>query len=350
MFKKPCLFCKSIAIVNDQIFNVWWVSCPVCGNYGILHTTLDDYAFQNTKSQAVTDYEKAVEIFPTNPNVIRKNILSENKIIWKSQSDTAHLDSSLSHIPLEILEDFSLEKMPLVHDQKPSHILKLINDKVQSKSSPFDEVSVTLKDVYRLGICGGDELWKWIEFLQDRGLIEDVAHFKQWEKQDSWSFSLTPSGLSTMQEYPESGNFVFIALQFSDDKWTEVSTSEEAFSKSNVQAAIQEACAECGFRAESVDFIPHNEKICERIIGLINQSKFVIADLTGQNQGVYYEAGFAKGQGKDVVYTVYDGDGENVHFDNRQYNQVRWKNLSELKQKLKDHIKACFKNRSSKNE
>jgi nucleoside 2-deoxyribosyltransferase len=51
-----------------------------------------------------------------------------------------------------------------------------------------------------------------------------------------------------------------------------------------------------------VDKINHNEKIDLKILDLINQPNFGIADLTFARPSVYFEAGILEGQNKPVVF------------------------------------------------
>lgn len=68
--------------------------------------------------------------------------------------------------------------------------------------------------------------------------------------------------------------------------------------------------------------------------------KFLIADLTSQNPGVYYEAGYAKAAGKTVIFTCKEDDFESVHFDIKQTQMVIWNNESTLTEKLFNQIKG----------
>jgi nucleoside 2-deoxyribosyltransferase len=66
----------------------------------------------------------------------------------------------------------------------------------------------------------------------------------------------------------------------------------------------------------------------------------MIADFTRYRGGVYFEAGYAQGLGKQVIFTCKRGDSwkENLHFDVEHYPFITWENESELFEKLRDHI------------
>ena len=91
-----------------------------------------------------------------------------------------------------------------------------------------------------------------------------------------------------------------------------------------------------------IDRVHHNEKICDKLIAEIRTSHFLIADVTLQRAGVYFEAGFAMGLGRPVIWTCRQDDMKNVHFDTRQYSHVVWTDPYDLRTKLADRIKATI--------
>ena len=58
----------------------------------------------------------------------------------------------------------------------------------------------------------------------------------------------------------------------------------------------------------------------------IRDAKFVIVDLTHDNHGAYWEAGYAEGLGKPVIYVCKKDKFENegTHFDTNHYTTVLW--------------------------
>jgi hypothetical protein len=92
-----------------------------------------------------------------------------------------------------------------------------------------------------------------------------------------------------------------------------------------------------------VDAIPHNGKICDRIVVEIRQAQFLVSDVTLQRPGVYFEAGFAMGLGRPVIWTCRKDDLARAHFDTRQYNHIVWETPAELRAKLADRIRATIR-------
>ncbi len=106
--------------------------------------------------------------------------------------------------------------------------------------------------------------------------------------------------------------------------------------------AIEKAIRESGFYPVRVDKLEHNNKICDVIIAEIRKSAFLVADFTGQRQGVYFETGFAMGLGLPVIWLCREDYVDTTHFDTRQYNHIVWENESELHEKLLNRINATI--------
>jgi hypothetical protein len=110
------------------------------------------------------------------------------------------------------------------------------------------------------------------------------------------------------------------------------------------ELAFYPAITAAGYVPSRIDKKEHNNKIDDEIIASIRASKFVVADFTGQRGGVYYEAGFAQGLGKPVIWTIRQDDLKNVHFDTRQFNHIPWESskLVDFKLALQRRIEANF--------
>lgn len=103
------------------------------------------------------------------------------------------------------------------------------------------------------------------------------------------------------------------------------------------------ALQETGYLAIRIDRVQFNEDIFDKIIALINECKFVIADFSFHRQNVYFEAGYAKGLGKPVIHTCKKSELRSTHFDVRQNNFIVWETEAGLKEKLINRIKATIK-------
>ena len=111
---------------------------------------------------------------------------------------------------------------------------------------------------------------------------------------------------------------------------------------------ISQAIRDCGYVPIRIDKKEHNNQIVPEIFYEIKQSKFVVADLTGNRSGVYYEAGYAEALGKEVIVTwkKVDEKEDQPHFDIAQKNMIRWDNEDDLYTDLVKRIKATVGCRS----
>jgi nucleoside 2-deoxyribosyltransferase len=88
----------------------------------------------------------------------------------------------------------------------------------------------------------------------------------------------------------------------------------------HVQKHIETAVAAAGYKHLRIDSDEYIGGVMDQIIARIRESRFVVADLTHNRGGVYYEAGFAFGHGIPVIPTCrqdHIGGAQNlrVHFD-----------------------------------
>jgi hypothetical protein len=110
------------------------------------------------------------------------------------------------------------------------------------------------------------------------------------------------------------------------------------------EIAIEPAILGARYEPKRIDRHEHNNRIDDEIVAMIRRSKFVVADLTGQRGGVYFEAGHALGLGLPVVWTCRQDQLDQVHFDSRQYNFVTWEhdNLADFRTRLQNRIEATI--------
>jgi len=143
---------------------------------------------------------------------------------------------------------------------------------------------------------------------------------------------LTSSGWQELERIERSGaesSNAFIAMWFNP--------SQDA-----ARVSIELAIVAAGYGATRIDKVEHVNRIDDEIIARIRQSKFLIADLTGQRNGVYFEAGFMLGLGRPVIWLCEKSQLDKVHFDTRQYNMIDYQDIEELKSRLQFRIEAII--------
>jgi hypothetical protein len=118
--------------------------------------------------------------------------------------------------------------------------------------------------------------------------------------------------IAALRETPLVSKKAFVALRFVKDML-------DMFA-SHIKPAVLAA----GYDAEISGAPAHNDKIDAHIMMQIKSSRFVIADVTHENNGVYFEAGYAIGLGRPVIWTCNKLHEDKLHFDTRQYNHILW--------------------------
>ena len=101
---------------------------------------------------------------------------------------------------------------------------------------------------------------------------------------------------------------------------------------------------DAGFTPCRIDDMRDANKIDDDIIAEIKRSRFVVADMTHGHDGVrgsvYFEAGYASGLGRDVIYSCREDCLDKLPFDTRQYRHIVWKAPEDLRTELAKTIRA----------
>ena len=127
----------------------------------------------------------------------------------------------------------------------------------------------------------------------------------------------------------------FIAMEFRDETKT-------------IRGCFHQAMQNCGYTALAIDEKEHNNQIVPEIFYEIDNSRFLVMDVTYPNCGAYYEAGYALGKGKQVIICCRKDAFENTkekrpHFDIQQKSMIIWETEAELIERLEKRIKATVK-------
>jgi nucleoside 2-deoxyribosyltransferase len=108
------------------------------------------------------------------------------------------------------------------------------------------------------------------------------------------------------------------------------------------ESGISPALSDAGFTPIRIDRKEHNNEIPDEIIAEIRNCQFMVADFTGQRAGVYYEAGFAMGLGRAVIWCCRKDEIGNLHFDTNHKNHIDWETPEELRERLYRRIRATI--------
>ena len=119
-----------------------------------------------------------------------------------------------------------------------------------------------------------------------------------------------------------------------------------------VDTYFKPAVADTGFELYRLTEKPKAGLIDDRLRVEIRSSRFLISDLTHDNRGAYWEAGYAEGLGKPVIYTCKKDVFNKTHFDTNHHLTVVWDtaNLQEAINKLKATIRATLPDEAKTND
>lgn len=229
-----------------------------------------------------------------------------------------------------IINEAIIPKTPTARLDKLISVLYTLQD---FEGSPIDIYSKIDHDVFlkKLFFKNHKEYWFYISSLKDFGLVTfmDATTING---NDAHDIKLTYKGLEhiiELQETGEKSKNCFVAMSFSK-------------TLSETRNLIKKTINECGYKPVLIDEMDFESDITinDAIIREIKSCKFLIADFTEQKHGVYFEAGYALGKNKPVIYICSEVDFKNSHFDTNHYPHIVYKDLIELKEKLINKIKA----------
>jgi len=208
---------------------------------------------------------------------------------------------------------------PAIHE-KPDVLLVSLSRQYPKPGARFQYEGV--KD-YPLA-CARDqsEISYFVKCLVQRGDLESAAA----------ALTITAQGWERVSKLATQGptsRTAFVAMKFNADML--------ALWESTFKPAIERA----RFEPRLANDPAHNEQIDARIVAELKQCRFVVADVTFVSPGVYFEAGYALGIGRQVIWTCReDREKTDMHFDTRQYNHILWKSGDDLAEQLYHRIVA----------
>ena len=171
-----------------------------------------------------------------------------------------------------------------------------------------------------------------ITYLKEKHLLENVG------SQAITGLKLTMSGWEKYDQINRGAILsrrAFMAMKFGEDDL-------DQFFFNYLKPAVQTT----GFDLYRLDENPKAGLIDDRLRVEIRNSRFLISDLTHENAGAYWEAGFAEGLGKPVIYTCEKNKFESnkTHFDTNHHLTVIWdkENLEIAMKQLVATIRATL--------
>jgi nucleoside 2-deoxyribosyltransferase len=208
-------------------------------------------------------------------------------------------------------------------------ILVLLRNIARKTRFPGDDMTITPDRDYPLAWAKNEEeLIYYLNSLVERKFIRTTQGHLEIHKLIN-VVKITAAGWEFLEKNYKVAvisNQAFVAMSFSDEL------------NSVWSNAIKKGIEDAGYSPYRIDKEPHSDRIDMKIMNEIKNSRFLIADVTNQRQGVYFEAGYALGLGLPVIWSCRKEDFKHVHFDTRQYNHIIWETSEQLKEQLYNFI------------
>jgi hypothetical protein len=283
-------------------------SCPRCGDYQI-----DSYADAQVK-----DLRRDPQTMAVLSHWIRTRHESMKK---GSRKDPIVLTKKL-------VDDIIKNPHPSITEQKNKLILWLGDNSLPGRLVPINA------DIHQsiIGAATSDGFWLVLNRLADAGLVTPLVVGSSSDR------GLTYNGWEYYEELRRGtidSRTAFMAMQYNEPLLNDI-----------VNDVFRPAVKQTGFDLFVLPDKPVAGLIDDRLRVEIRISRFLIADLTHENRGAYWEAGYAEGLGKPVIYTCEKGKFEKAktHFDTNHHETVEWdsKEPEQVAEKLKNTIRATL--------
>lgn|SRR5262249_10702322 len=137
-----------------------------------------------------------------------------------------------------------------------------------------------------------------------------------------------------LQRGAATGPTAFMAMQYGDSRLDRI-----------VNDWFRPAIRQTGFRLVRLDDEERAGLIDDRIRVEIQSARFLVADLTTGNKGAFWEAGYAEGLDKPVIYTCEQSAFSTAsHFDTNHHLHILWdeSGLEQAMERLKATIRVTI--------
>ena len=318
--------------------------CPVCGRYEIgdfapfdgidinhlasylfyhrfVHNIdFTEYRYHTTLSKELCDQYKKEFEEGTGRNGHPVHMDGEIIENWYPKTFVERTNSILLYLGNHIIH---VGQQAVFNEQETLSLLFV--DRNEKDLNPYSQTKgqMIARDIQR---CR-DEAKYMLDYLQTSSYI--VYNFGS-TGEEALYIRLTPDGYSRVDELQKNSGYgkdALVAMKFGDDT-------------KKLREAIRQGIQSAGYFAIFIDEVQHNDFITPELLKHIRDSKFVVADLTHQNNGAYFEEGYAMGLGKPVIQLC--KNGVKLHFDIAQKNTIMWETEAEIPERLKNRIIATI--------
>lgn len=294
-----CPLCGSVGSVGDRQIQPLGFACQRCGNFGL------DLRFAAGLPRIVEEPEFAA---------LRPYLCAHVR-----QSSNAGSPLVVTH---DNWRDFAIGHAHTAVSRKLDMALALY---CQRSTSPGQPVQLSPDDFVLMDAADVQEMNYLRDALTEQGLLS--RHILSVD-----SRVVTPLGWGKLEPLHPGGvpGTCFIAMAF------------DASLDGVYEKAIKPAVNASGLTEVRVDKVQHNGIVTDLIQAEIRRAQILVADVTMQRPGVYFEAGLALGLGRTVVWSCRNDDLAHVHFDTRQYNHVVWDDIPGFRAALEARLRATI--------
>lgn len=298
--------------------------CPVCQSFAhresVTTGSYDEVECEVCGRYKVADETIKAHLRPTDNNLNGLTMV-ERAIVARYLMNRPSGDE-LFMITLNGLKDILSEGHLPSHAVQAVNLIRHIGDEISRTGEPIDQFQVSVKETYKIGTWSPELLSQlieelsqgeniWIKTGQVSRIHGKALHFL--------NVNLTLNGWEQYEAEKRGkfdGKYGFIAMQFNDDEL-------ETFAQDVVKPAVKDAV---GYDLVDMRNVAQAGVIDNIMRIRIRDSAFVIADLTHDNRGAYWEAGYAEGLGKPVIYICEKEkfDKEKPHFDTNHCTTILW--------------------------
>jgi len=197
------------------------------------------------------------------------------------------------------------------------NLIRYIGDRVSESGKPIDQIDAN-SICSIIGAPSEEFLDQLLEDMAKSGTIRMADPMRLYEGTSFRQVNLTLKGWKQYEAESRGqldGNYGFMAMQFDD-----------AELDSFVDDVVKPAVNGIGYNLISMKDVS-KAGIIDNIMSVqIRDATFVIADLTHDNNGAYWEAGYAEGLGKPVIYICEKDKFEKTrtHFDTNHRTTIKW--------------------------
>ena len=198
------------------------------------------------------------------------------------------------------------------------NLIRYIGDQVLESGEPIHMLSGgKIQDV--IGAPSATFAEQIVEDLYDSGLIRMGEPARTFQGTTFVRVNLKLAGWNQYEAEKRGefgGNYGFIAMQFGDE-------TLDPFVRDILKPAVKEGI---GYDLVDMRDVSRAGVIDNIMRTQIRDAAFVLVDLTHDNSGAYWEAGYAEGLGKPVIYICEKErfDTKSTHFDTNHCTTVPW--------------------------